>query len=340
MRCAAVLLVLLVFAAPAQAGFVGQDEAAISENANGLRTRALQAFKDLGATAIRINKLEWHYSDPDAPYAVAQAGLKPQLTLAGSVAYMASVVTQYRDVVNTYGVWNEPDLGVWRCCRAPFLETAGKSKPHRYRSSYPQVYRMIKRLDPTARVMIGELSPHGMGRDLGKAEARVPWFRRVLRRGRPLRADCVAIHPYYWFWSEPMDRQFTRAMEGWKARVAAWAKHRMLLTPRGHRVPICSTEFGEPVQWRHPNQVRRGYRVCKKLKFRQCSQYQIFPSGQRWDTSLTDEFCRPRPEFFQLRKAIRGVPASRPVPWKPCPDAAPYIETPPGPGPYDVYSAD
>lgn len=332
--CTGLLLFACIRDAYAKPVMVGQDEAAIHENSHGLRGRGLLAFKDLGATRIRLNMLQWRDSDPDAPFAVARAGLRPQLTLAGDLGYIADTVRRYRNVVGTYSVWNEPDLGAWRCCTAPFVEAAGTGNHHSYRAHYKAAYRIIKRLDPGSKVMVGELSPHGMAR---WPVSRKPWFGKVLRRGKPLRADCVAIHPYWWAWSVTVDNAYRDGLRLWRSYVAIWAKRRMLLTPKGRRVPICNTESGEPVQWHQQARSRHAYVMCARLGFRQCAQYQIFPSGQDWNTSLTDAFCRPTRGFLLLRKALRGVPVSRPVPWKPCPDAAPFIKTPEGPGPYDRY---
>jgi hypothetical protein len=337
-RVAFVFALVFALATPAAmaAPFVGQDEAAITTNAYNLRARALLAFKDLGATRIRLNYLQWRPVDPDLPNMVRRAGMVPQLTVAGDTAYVRELVTRYRGVVSTYAVWNEPDLAVWRCCTAPFVELAGVLAPRSYRVHYAQTYRTIKQADPSARVMIGELSPHGMGRF--RTTAPVPWFAKTLHRNRPLRADCVAVHPYYWFWTgERMSRKYTAALRGWRRRVGRWARLRALLTPAGGRVPVCNTEHGSPAQWPYRGQAVRAYRACRRVRMAQCAQYQMFPSGQSWDTSLTTASCKPRRAYLDLRKAIRGVPRSRPVPWKPCPDAAPFIRTPPGPGPYDRY---
>lgn len=323
-------------AAPADARvpFVGQDEAAITGNSHNLRQRALLAFKDLGATRIRLNYFQWRPVDPELPFIVRRAGLQPQITIAGDAEYMREIVTRYRGVVHNYAVWNEPDLGAWRCCSAPYTEWGGITKPRLYRVHYAQAYRVVKQADPSAKVMIGELSPHGMWTKRVKR----PWIGRMLYRNRPLRADCMAVHPYYWFWTgEKMTKKYGWILRDWRRRMKRWAKARALLTPSGKRVPVCNTEMGMPAQWPYRAQVARAYRACRRARLATCAHYQVFPSGQSWDTSLTTASCKPRRAYFDLRKAIRGVPRSRSVPWKPCPDAAPFIKTLPGPGPYNHY---
>ena len=315
--------IMLVFASTAQAKIVvvGQDEASITQNANGLQERALLAFKDLGAKAIRLNMLQWRVNDPLAPFTVARYGMKPQLTLAGSMEYIRSTVELYRGVVHTYSIWNEPELGSWRCCFAPFIERRRRGSANSYRKIYIRAYRLIKKLDPGAKVIIGELSPWGMGKLRGNTR---PWFSHVLKKKKPIKADGMAIHPYWWWWSpqDKVDVFFKQALLDWKSLMRKWKRERMLIRSKGKKpVPIYITEFGAQITGKYGgiSEVLKAYKYVKQLKLTQFSQYMMFPGRQGgWDTSLATRKCRPTLAYKRLRKAITGAAKSKPVPWQSC----------------------
>lgn len=313
-----------------------QDEAAITCNHWGLRAPALAAATELGATVIRVNLIQWgRRSCPGAATAAAAitaAGLRPQLTLMGSVGWIAAQVRRHRRLVSTYAIWNEPDLAIWRCCSAPFTRPRGPwyvpGDPAVYRSAYLRAYRLVKRLDPGSRVLFGELSPLGMGR---RSEAR--WFARVLRPRRPLRADGIAIHPYTWHWSAQVDRAYYGELVAFKRLLHRYARRGMLIRPgRGRRpVPIYNTEYGQS----RANGLRgdaanaaQAYRYARRLGFRQHNQYMIFPAFGRdrvpnqWNTAAVDEKCRPGALYFALRRAVTGRTDKRSaVAWPRCPTA-------------------
>jgi hypothetical protein len=342
----AVLVVLLLPAAAAAAprpALSVQDEAAITCNHWGLRASALAAAAELGATVIRFNLTQWsRRSCPGAATAAAAitaAGLRPQLTLTGSVGWIAAQVRRNRRLVSTYAIWNEPDLALWRCCSAPFARSRGPwyvpGDPAVYRAAYLRAYGLVKRLDPGSQVLFGELSPLGMshGKLTGEGRSGARWVEQVLRPGRPLRADGIAIHPYTWHWSPQVDGAYYRELVAFKRLLRRYARRGMLIRPGGGRrpVPIYNTEYGQSradgLRGDAANSVQ-AYRYARRLGFRQHNQYMIFPAFGRdrvpneWNTAAVDEKCRPGALYFALRGAATGRTDKRSaVAWPRCPTA-------------------
>lgn len=347
----ALLAALLLPAAPAQAkpALSVQDEAAITCDYWGLRASALEAAKDLGAKVVRVNLIEWNNCDAaaSAATAIAAAGLKPQLTLIGSPGWIKAQVLRDRRLVSTYSIWNEPELATWRCCNAPFHTRAwGAANPAAYHAGYLRAYRAVKRLDPRSKVLIGEMSPHGIGGTAGldmlHQTGRRRWFGRVLNAGQPLKADGVAIHPYTWKWSSSVDGEYFRQLAAFKRAVRRYAQRGMLTTPKGRAVPVYNTEYGQR-RWDgtagDATNAARAYRYSTRLGFRQHNQYMIFPafhpdhSTHEWNTAVTTNGCRPAAAYFALRRAVTGRKGrGSKVAWPDCPDPIPGVTPPLPPG--------
>lgn len=342
---ATALLILLLLPASAHAAprpvLSVQDERAITCDQWNLRGAALDAARELGAKVIRVNLIEWLPCAPSttAAAAIANAGLRPQLTLLGSPRWIKQQVLANRALVSTYAVWNEPDLSVWRCCTAPFLapDRMYLVNPAPYRRTYVRSYRLIKRLDPGARVLFGELSPHGIGTTSTRG---LRWVEQVLKPGRPLRADGIAIHPYTWFWSSHVDAAYLRQLVAFKRVVKSYGRRRMLIRPgtRRRSVPIYNTEYGQSRADGLDGDgaaTAKAYSYARRLGFRQQNQYMIFPAFEqdhslgRWNTAATDNECRPSPMYFALRKAATGRAGnSSGVAWPNCPDPIPGVTRP------------
>ena len=160
----------------------------------------------------------------------------------------ATAAAQYfKGRVDRYSIWNEPN---WRTWLQP-----SKAAPGLYRSLYLRGYRAIKRVDPAAKVLIGETSPY---RRRGFSSAPIAFLRslacvntRYRRRGScpQLRADGYAHHPYD-FRHSPSYRypgrdnatmgtlgNLTRALD----RIQRAG--RLRFNGRG-RMPVYLTEFG------------------------------------------------------------------------------------------------
>ena len=128
--------------------------------------------------------------------------------------FARAVATRFRDSVDTYLIWNEPNIPGWLDpqieCRRGRCERVA---PHLYRGLVQAAYPAIKRADPGAEVVMGELAP--IGRD-SRSEALtvIPplTFLRSMaclderyrpmpregycRRFRAIRADALGHHPH------------------------------------------------------------------------------------------------------------------------------------------------
>jgi hypothetical protein len=127
-------------------------------------------------------------------------------------AFARAVATRYGDRVDTYLIWNEPNIPGWL---DPQLECRGKRctpvAPHIYRDLLAAAYGAIKAADPGAEVVMGELAP--IGRVPRSARSVIPpltFYRamacldenyRAIRTGpcarfKQVRADAVGHHPH------------------------------------------------------------------------------------------------------------------------------------------------
>jgi hypothetical protein len=166
---------------------------------------------------------------------VRAAGMHPMLTITGPgplwssgsprrhlaayrprppayAAFATAVATRYRDRVDRYFLWNEPNLATWllpqaSCKRGRCTPVA----PHVYRGLVRTAYPAVRAADPGAQVVIGALAPRGQDlrgsrssirplafvRALGCRTAR---FRRMrggmCRNFHAATGDGFAIHPY------------------------------------------------------------------------------------------------------------------------------------------------
>ena len=191
--------------------------------------------KQLGVSRLRIN-LGWAgvvgdtandksvphpvpYDWSDVDRAIDQAaanGQRVQLTLLGPVPAWASarhgkpsnfkpnprlfaqfaraVAKHFNGRVDRYSIWNEPNYSSWL--------NPHTTAPQQYRALYQGAYKSIKRIQPTAQVLIGETSPIGR---TGVASSPLQFLRQITcvrsdytkaKNCTPLRVDGYAHHPY------------------------------------------------------------------------------------------------------------------------------------------------
>jgi hypothetical protein len=121
-----------------------------------------------------------------------RAWYKPSATEFGRFA--AVVAEHFRDRVDRYSIWNEPN---WKTWLGPLA-----SGPKLYRNLYIQGYDAIKKADPAAKVLIGETAPFARP---GFSTAPLAFLRAVTcvnakYKRKPgcatLKADGYAHHPY------------------------------------------------------------------------------------------------------------------------------------------------
>ncbi|MEA2308718.1 MAG: hypothetical protein QOI65_1004 [Thermoleophilaceae bacterium] len=218
-------------------------------------------------------------------------------------AFVRAAALHFRGRVHRYSIWNEPNFVSWL---SPQSEA-----PRLYRRLYEAGYAEIKRVDPTAQVLIGETAPFRL---LGAATAPLRFLRaltcanvayRPARPCRPLRADGYAHHPYD-FLNTP-ERPYPGAdnvtigslgrLTGALDRLAA---ARLLMTPTGRPLPVYLTEFGYfrrgdrvlPPR-RRAAYLRRAFAIAERgyPRVRQLLQYLLVSPppnyrGGRFDTSI------------------------------------------------------
>src|SRR5439155_16308827 len=139
------------------------------------REAGFQRAQQMGATVLRINVIwaDWVCNGPrlyDAAIAAAaQHGMRVHLTLVGTpgdargdrrlsnrrpspklfASFVSAVASRFSGRVARYSLWNEPNLDL-------FLSPQ-PSSPTMYRDLYRAGYAALKRSDPNAQVMFGEL---------------------------------------------------------------------------------------------------------------------------------------------------------------------------------------
>jgi len=312
------VLVMLAIAAPAGArppvpGV--QDERFITCGTPDERAHAIALAKQLGARTVRINALnsrEWRSLGCDpvaAVQAVAAAGLRPFLTVVGDARHARRLVRQVGGQVELYSVWNEPNHPGWRW--GPVT-----ANPRSYSRLFRRVSRVIRRLDPSAKVLFGELMPPGF-----------KYTTRVVAHTR-IRADGLAIHPYVWADPRGAKSPLHAYIKKWRRKLRTWARRGRLcrIGPRRCRpLPIYATEHGYHaegfVRDRYSRWVWDGkpsipeelvaewlpaaWRVMSRQRLRIVVQYQMLDSEQDWDTALVDG-DGPRFQFTALAEQIRS----------------------------------
>ena len=200
----------------------------------------------------------WDFSQFDALLDAADAhGMKLQVVLTGPAykpnprrfgRFVAAAARHFKGRVDRYSIWNEPNYKGWL---APVA-----AAPRLYRALYVTGYRTIKRIDPTAQVLIGETVPYEE-RHGRLAMAPLRFLREMLcvdaryRRSRcgHVNADGYAHHPYD-FVHAPSYRypgpdnatigtlgRLTRALDKLR-RIGA------LRGPHGGKLPLYLTEYG------------------------------------------------------------------------------------------------
>jgi len=213
-----------------------QDDAVFVAQAGYARSAGLDRAAEIGVTTIRANmiwsrvmpaeqaeqrtrpaKPAYDFSVFDALVSEARAkGMNVELTLTGPAPawatanktigtsgpsvkefgrFTAAVAAHYRGKVERYSIWNEPNWHSWL--------SPAKTAATQYRQLYTGAYSAIKKADPKAEVVFGELAPQARP---GASFAPLRFMRDVLcvdarykgkRKGcGVVKADAVSLHPY------------------------------------------------------------------------------------------------------------------------------------------------
>ena len=295
-------------------------------------------------------RYDWsHYDGVIA--AARRHGLEPQLTLTGPAPswdtgdgrpgvfrpdprafrrFTEAAAAHYAGTVRRWTMWNEPNWPSWL---APTRAAA-----RIYRRLYRAGWTGIKRVDPHAQVLFGELAP------MGRPEAATPPLRflraatcrnRALeptRRCRTLFTDGFAHHPYTLRWPPTFpgpgpDDVTMGSLARLRQVLHVLAKRHALETPAGRPPDLYLTEYGfhansrrirEPLRSRY---AVEGFRLAAaEPHVREIVWYQLVaqrPSAERrWDTGLVGSNGHARPTLKALAhwiaRAIRaGLVAAR-----------------------------
>jgi glycosyl hydrolase family 1 len=316
---------------------------------------AYKATRRLHARVQKVNLLwKWvaHRADGPEVYdwsfydrvidAAIDRHLEPQVTLTGPAPswdtgdhrtgvyrpsssafgrFAAGAATHYRDRVQRWAIWNEPNWPTWL---APTRHAAAI-----YRRLYRAGWTAVKRVDPTALVLFGELAP------MGPPEAAIPplrFLRRVTCRNRDfkptrrcgtLRTDGFAHHPYTLRWRPdymgPGPDDVTMGSLGrLRFVLRQLAAVGALETPGGDAPDLYLTEYGyhansrtirEPLRSRYS--VRAFEMAVREPHVRQMVWYQLLgpprSPERKWDTGLLGPNGHPRPILRALARWIRSA---------------------------------
>lgn len=367
LACAGVLAAALAAPGPAEARrgleIAVQDDPVLVGQDYFERERAFRYLRRIGVTRIRVNVL-WAYSMPESQHArrrrprtitwdfsrfdslidaAARHGIRVHASLTGpapvwasgnrrlrggvrpSVRHFAQFVRvaarHFKGRIDRYSIWNEPN---WRTWLQPL-----RRAPAIYRRLYVRGYRIIKRIDRRAKVLIGETSPYGRRR---LSSSPIAFLRRVacvnrryrrVRRCPRLRADGYAHHPYDFRRSPRLRRRgpddatmgtlsnLTRALDR-LARVGA-----LRFNGRG-RMPLYLTEFGYFASGRRALRRRKRVRFLQQgfgmalrhPRVRSQLQYLLVSPPRNganafFDTGLISQRGRPYPQYRGLRRWYR-----------------------------------
>jgi GH35 family endo-1,4-beta-xylanase len=324
-----------------------QDDPVFVEGLGMSQARALAAAQRLGAKRIRVNVL-WTRVMPigassrKAPrhpfydfgqldqlqHEAAKRHIKLQFTLAGPAPawatknhrvgpywpsasryaqFVNAVATHFKGRVERYSLWNEPNWNTWL---APSNHAAGI-----YRDLYTRGYAAVKKADPRAEVLIGELAPQGGGH----AIAPLKFLRQITGKGGRLKADGFAIHPYQ-LTSAPTNRYAPRddvtiGTLDRLTRVLNTLAHRHKLTrPNGSHLNLYLTEFGylskgsraqsaaTRARW-----LASAYKIARRNpRVKQLLQYQLIdkPSHVAWHSAVMSQGGKPFPAYTALRRLV------------------------------------
>jgi len=390
-------LVALALGAPAAQAAPGmeiglQDDDVFVHRSYFTPEKGYAAAEQLGVSRLRIN-VYWARAvgasgqDPSQPNPIpydwapydraineaAARGIRVQLTLTGQAPawatgnrkasnfrpnvkkfhqFAADAAAHFKGRVDRYSIWNEPNWSSWLL-------------PHRfaaktYRDLYTGAYAAIKRNDPAAAVLIGELAPIGRR---GISDPPLAFLRNLAcvgpdykREGgcAPLKADGFAHHPYTldfgpYFPGLVQDDVTTGSLVRLTSALTKVARSKALSTPSGQPLDLFLTEYGFfargkrsfPDAERASNLVR-GFAIAQRNpRVREMVQFMLVQSPPQypWDTSLISQGGIPSPAFMALsgwlQQAVAAgqIKVAGPLNLPESPDGPPPPPQPPGANP-------
>jgi hypothetical protein len=333
---AVVLAALAVAAKPARAFEIAiQDDRTFLAGTSYSKDKAYAQARAIGATVLRVNVIyaEWvrlGAARYDALVDQARAhGFTVQFTLMGTPRYLdrraprwlghrypspirfaswtSQVATHFKGRVRRYGIWNEPNLSY-------YLEPQSKA-PSIYANLYKAGYKTIKRIDPGAQVLFGELFSGNLRRPGGTAPMSFLWG--ATRSGA--RADGLAYHPFqYNLAPDRVSKRYVgiSGISTIKANLRDLARRHRLRTSSGRPLPIYFTEFGYQILGSNPvrSEARRAswtlsaFRIAKRAGIRSMLLYHLVRTyARRWDSGVITTRGTPLLTYRVLLSARRAL---------------------------------
>jgi hypothetical protein len=226
--------------------------------------------------------------------ALRAAGIAPQITLMSTPGYMAGadstlsaannnprqwqafaneVARHFKGRVGRYSIGNEMNLPTFLAANNNGALAGGRA----YRGTYRGGYAGVKAADPTAQVLMGELTANNDSRD----------FLRGLFGGKSLKTAGFAYHPY----DKSISGAPAAGRNTWdidnlpdlQATLARYKRQGKLQTAKGSAAPLYLTEMGyfRGGKLSDPERVARmarAYRLAQQAGARQFLSYQIAPT--------------------------------------------------------------
>jgi hypothetical protein len=268
-----------------------------------------------------------------------------QVSPAAFGRFAADAATHFRGRVGRYSIWNEPNWHTLlqpsaRCRKGAWGRGCDGKLGALYRKLYTGAYTQIKRADPAAQVLIGELAPRAKG---GAASSPLSFLRALTcsqadwkaagRCGR-LYADGFAQHPYD-FTVKPsrkpsgLDDVTLATLGRLTGALGRLARRRALSTRAGRPLPVYLTEHGyfgsgarKIPESRRVAYLRQSFDIAlRHPRVRQLLQYLLVapPVGRDvFPTQIVDAGGRPFASFDALagwaRKNAGRIATPLPVP--------------------------
>jgi hypothetical protein len=184
-----------------------------------------------------------------------------------------------------------------------------KTAAKQYRAIYQAGYAAIKKADPTAKVLLGELAPHvnppwsiGPLTFLRQMSCLNKQGKRV-RRCKPLRTDGVAIHPYE-FTRPPKSRRVRSGsvtigtLDRLTRELKRLSRKRAIVSTRGGPAPVYLTEFGYFASGPRKTTTKLRARwlpqafqlALRAPRVRQMTLFGLYRDpGAKWDVGMIDK---------------------------------------------------
>jgi aryl-phospho-beta-D-glucosidase BglC (GH1 family) len=255
---------------------------------------------------------------------VAPRRLKDLTDFARAVAARYDGKNRGIPSVQFYGVWNEPNLGLF--LRPQYDKKGRPASPFIYARLYRAAYAGIKAGNPAALVGIGETAPRGRTARLGAAgtqETLAPQtFARLLSRLRPrVRFDAWSHHPYSTLGTGPTQRmRYPNAnlpmLSSFEDHLNHWFKRTT--------TPIWVTEYGFQTKPGEPKGVtparqaaylRTAVAMARKLPYVKMFIWFIFRDDQSstWQSGVLDQKGLEKPAANVFPSLAGTVDGRNPV---------------------------